>query len=128
MMAGIRPGLDCVAQGQNLIADRRISIPQSAGAMKTRRRPPETCPVCGADVPRTARACPQCGADEQSGWNDEATVYDGLDLPDEEFSYEEFAEREFGQKRRRTARERLGWIVVAIVALLLVLALILGWF
>ena len=34
--------------------------------------PPETCPVCGEDVPRGARACPGCGADERSGWNEEA--------------------------------------------------------
>ena len=45
--------------------------------------PPVECPVCGEVVPRTARACPGCGADERSGWNEEATRYDGLDLPDE---------------------------------------------
>jgi hypothetical protein len=45
--------------------------------------PPEECPVCGADVPRGARACPGCGADERSGWNEEETLYDGLDLPGE---------------------------------------------
>lgn len=44
---------------------------------------PETCPVCGADVPRKARACPECGADERSGWNEDDTRYDGLDLPDD---------------------------------------------
>lgn len=45
------------------------------------RQPPAECPVCGADVPRHARSCPDCGADERSGWNDEDTRYDGLDLP-----------------------------------------------
>ena len=25
-------------------------------------RAPETCPNCGADVPRGALACPECGA------------------------------------------------------------------
>lgn len=44
--------------------------------------PPEECPVCGKAVPRDARACPECGADERTGWDDEATRYDGLDLPD----------------------------------------------
>ena len=43
--------------------------------------PPENCANCGAAIPRTARACPECGADERSGWR-EASVYDGLDLPD----------------------------------------------
>ncbi len=47
--------------------------------------PPSECPVCGAAVPRTARACPECGADERSGWNENDTRYDGLDLPEEAF-------------------------------------------
>ncbi|HLP24086.1 MAG TPA: zinc ribbon domain-containing protein [Acidobacteriota bacterium] len=47
--------------------------------------PPSECPVCGAAVPRDARACPECGADERSGWNEDEARYDGLDLPDEAF-------------------------------------------
>lgn len=43
--------------------------------------PPDHCPVCGESVPGTAKACPGCGADERTGWNEEATRYDGLDLP-----------------------------------------------
>ncbi len=43
--------------------------------------PPETCANCGADIPPRARACPACGADEGTGWR-EASVYDGLNLPD----------------------------------------------
>jgi hypothetical protein len=48
--------------------------------------PPATCPVCGESVPRGARACPGCGADERSGWNEDETRYDGLDLPNEAFA------------------------------------------
>jgi hypothetical protein len=51
--------------------------------------PPTECPVCGDPVSRGAKACPGCGADERSGWDDEATRYDGLDLPDEAFVDEE---------------------------------------
>ena len=39
-------------------------------------------------MPRNARACPGCGADERSGWDEEATRYDGLDLPDSAFDDE----------------------------------------
>ena len=57
--------------------------------------PPETCPNCGAEVPRNAKACPECGSDEQTGWSEETHV-DGLDLPEEKFDYDNFVEREFG--------------------------------
>ena len=50
--------------------------------------PPDVCPVCGEDVPAGARACPECGADENSGWNTDDAIYDGLDLPDEGFDAE----------------------------------------
>jgi hypothetical protein len=50
--------------------------------------PPTECPVCGVDVPRGAKACPGCGADERSGWDDDATRYDGLDLPDHAYDEE----------------------------------------
>ncbi len=43
--------------------------------------PPDSCANCGTDIPRNARACPECGADERTGWR-ETSVYDGLDLPD----------------------------------------------
>ena len=41
------------------------------------------CPHCEAEVPLDAPACPECGSDEQTGWS-ENTVYDGLDLHDDE--------------------------------------------
>jgi len=50
--------------------------------------PPTECPVCGEAVPRNARACPGCGADERSGWDEDATRYDGLNLPDSAFDDE----------------------------------------
>lgn len=49
--------------------------------------------MCGAPVPRGARACPQCGADERSGWDEEATRHDGLDLPAEAWDEEETGHR-----------------------------------
>jgi uncharacterized membrane protein YvbJ len=76
---------------------------------------PEICPNCGAEVPRRARACPECGSDESTGWSDRATAQ-SLDLPDDEFSYDEFVEREFG-KPKRSPRQIFWWCVA--VALLI---------
>jgi uncharacterized protein (UPF0212 family) len=75
--------------------------------------PPEECPVCGEDVPRGAKACPHCGADERTGWNDETTRYDGVDLPDEAFADE---------RTERAARREHGrglWVAVAVGLLIL---------
>ena len=51
--------------------------------------------VSAAEVPPGAKACPECGSDEKTGWS-EAAHYDNLDLPDENFDYEDFVKREFG--------------------------------
>lgn len=72
---------------------------------------PETCPNCGADVPRRAQACPECGSDETTGWSDSARTQ-SLDLPDEEFSYDEFMQREFGRPKR-SSRQIFWWFVAA---------------
>lgn len=53
--------------------------------MSAQQTPPSTCPVCGESVPRTAKACPGCGADERSGWDEDTTRYDGLNLPEHAF-------------------------------------------
>ena len=50
--------------------------------------------MCGEDVPRIALACPECGADHTSGWREDAEAYDAVDLPDEDFNYEEFVKQE----------------------------------
>jgi hypothetical protein len=76
---------------------------------------PEVCPVCGEDVPRGSRACPECGADERSGWSGEAE--DGLDLPDEDFDYEDFVKREFGPEVKPQGIAWVWW-AAAIAALL----------
>ncbi|MEW6305652.1 MAG: zinc-ribbon domain-containing protein [Verrucomicrobiota bacterium] len=82
--------------------------------------PPETCPNCGADVPPDAKACPECGADERTGWSEEAAS-SGLDLPDEEFDYDDFVKREFG-KENEVKPSGLSWFwwVAAIITLLAV--------
>jgi len=77
---------------------------------------PSECPVCGAAVPRGARACPECGADERSGWNEDDTRYDGLGLPDEAFGDDTAARG----PRRRMPRSGLHplWVAAGAVTLL----------
>ena len=83
--------------------------------------PPETCPNCGADVPRSARACPECGADDQTGWS-EAAHTDGLDLPDENFDYQDFVKREFGGESPVPHGVHWFWWVIALVVVAAFLA------
>jgi predicted nucleic acid-binding Zn ribbon protein len=74
------------------------------------------CPVCGADVPRRAKACPQCGACEKSGWSEDRYL-DGLDLPDEGTGYRKFAALECGRRPKQTPKQRL-WLIVAIIVII----------
>lgn len=88
---------------------------------KTNRKripPPAVCPVCSEDVPRSALACPQCGADHNSGWRENADVYDGIDLGDEQFDYDEFVQNEFGSRVKKRTIAPIWWIT----AILLVIA------
>ena len=56
-------------------------------------------------VPPNAKACPECGSDEQTGWSERASAQ-RLDLPDDEFDYDEFVKEEFGSETRRPARPK----------------------
>lgn len=85
--------------------------------------PPETCPNCGADVPRNAKACPECGADEQTGWSEEARA-SNLGLPEEHFDYDEFVREEFGP--RSPLPRGIGWWWWA-VAVFLIVAVVVAW-
>jgi predicted nucleic acid-binding Zn ribbon protein len=80
----------------------------------SRRTSPEECPVCGADVPTGAAACPECGSDERTGWS-QAARYDGLGLPDEEFDYQGFVERELEGRGLRRRHARFWWVVAVLV-------------
>jgi hypothetical protein len=87
--------------------------------MKSKRTKPNTpsvCPVCGEDVPHGALACPECGADDRSGWREDAGSYDGVDLPDESFSYDEFVKQEFGSSPKPAGMKILWWITAIVVS------------
>ena len=79
---------------------------------------PDICHVCGAEVPPSARACPECGADDTTGWNEDHAVYDGLDLPDDEFHYDEYLKKEFGDAGTPTRKR---WIWLCLIGLTFVL-------
>lgn len=95
-------------------------------------RPPGQCPVCHEFVPRNAKACPDCGACAKSGWSEEDDYLDGIDLPDEadDFDYEEFAQREFGQgsdrRSRPTTKPWWWWVAWTLIALALLYFLTTG--
>ena len=86
--------------------------------MKTNLKTPEICPVCGEDVPSRSLACPECGADHNSGWREGAESYDGVDLPDQEFNYDEFVRAEFESGVKPTGIKTLWWLtaIVLIIA------------
>ena len=72
-------------------------------------------------MPPHARACPECGADEQTGWS-EAARTDGLDLPDEDFDYDDFVKREFGDKSAVPRGIHWFWWVIALLVVTAFLA------
>ena len=92
-----------------------------ASTKRPKRQAPEVCPVCGEDVPRRALACPECSADHNSGWREDADAYDGVDLP-EDFDYNEFTRREFGDSSVKPAGIRsICWITAFVLLVLLAL-------
>ena len=76
---------------------------------------PEVCPVCNEDVPKGSLACPECGADHDSGWKEDALLYDGLDLPDDEFNYDRFVANEFGSDSLKPEGISTLWWITGIV-------------
>jgi hypothetical protein len=85
------------------------------------KRPPKVCPVCGEDVPPKALACPECGSCHNTGWKEGADTYDGLDLPDDEFGYDEYVKKEFGGAAKPGGGNAIWW-VTGLVLLLILLA------
>jgi hypothetical protein len=83
--------------------------------MPDNRPAPPECANCGAAIPPGARACPECGADERTGWR-EASIYDGIDLPEEAF---EAREKQTVRTRRNVNGVPWYWWSVGVVILLL---------
>ena len=86
----------------------------------TKLEAPDVCPVCGEDVPRGALACPECGADHNSGWRADADAYDAVDLPDQDFNYDEFIREEFQSTPKPAGVKTIWWIAAIVVTVLFV--------
>ena len=67
-------------------------------------------------------ACPERGADEHSGWSEAARTV-GLGHPDENFDYNDFVKREFGDKSAVPRGVHWFWWVIALVVVVVFLAL-----
>lgn len=92
-------------------------------ARRSHPQTPEICPVCGEDVPAGALACPECGADHKSGWREDNLAYDGVDLGDDSFDYDEFVREEFGTGAKPKDIKTIWWVT----AIVLVIALAALW-
>lgn len=68
------------------------------------------CPACGAEVRVGADRCSQCSPPKP--WEQDE-IYDGLDGDfEEDFDYQEYVEREFGEEGSpRGARDWFWWCV-----------------
>lgn len=70
------------------------------------------CPVCHTELPVTAKVCPECGSDKDTGWKD-------LDQTpmDEDFDYDEFVAKEFGDKKSVKPKGIPFWVWLTAAAL-----------
>jgi len=86
----------------------------------TRLKASDVCPVCGENVPPGSLACPECGADHNSGWRKDADAYDAVDLPDQDFNYDEFIREEFGSAPKPAGIKTIWWIAAIVLTVLFV--------
>lgn len=91
------------------------------------------CPGCGAELRVGVRGCPHCarrtrkrrkvsareGKSAPRSWEQDPE-YDGLDLPDDDFDYDDFVQREFGGRGKPGLPVKWYWWVTAVVILILI--------
>ena len=87
------------------------------------------CPFCDREV-RVGKPCPGCAKKIQpprpaksKPWHQDASA-DGLDLPDEDFDYDEFVAREFGRTPHRQLGVKWYWWLLGVAVLA---GMIVGW-
>lgn len=90
------------------------------------------CPGCDKEVPVGTRGCPYCNPPTKPRKRRKAAVrrsrgeaagHDFLDLPDDDFDYDDFIAREFGHTSpRRTGLKWYWWVTAISLLVLIVLA------
>lgn len=94
------------------------------------------CPGCDKEVAVGSRACPHCNPPQKPrgrpksaasrstpSWHQESTA-EALDLPDEDFDYDDFVAREFGSKpHRRIGIKWYWWLTALMLVALIALAI-----
>lgn len=82
------------------------------------------CPFCGHEV-RVGKPCPDCARQgsnsknsrtSRTSWEQDAT-HDGLDLPENDFDYDDFVAREFGQTPHRQNGLKWYWWLLGVAVL-----------
>lgn len=84
------------------------------------------CLYCGGEMPINSKACPHCGSDENTGWSEDRYL-DGIDLPEEDDSYQQMREREFGGKKVSLSWQAVVGGLLLLTALIFVLQQVLNW-
>lgn len=82
------------------------------------------CPNCHTEVPMDAKSCPECGADDETGWKEGAAHTGVLGEVEDDFDYEDFIQRDMGNK---PAKKNGTALFVAFGAVLLAVVLLLRW-
>ena len=79
------------------------------------------CPYCGCEA-RVGKPCPGCVKNEKKpkpkkrSWEQDKS-HDGLNLPDDDFDYDEFVAREFGKTPHQALGIKWYWWLLAVVLL-----------
>lgn len=76
------------------------------------------CPFCDREV-RVGAPCPGCAKKNKPSrkpWEQERSA-DGLDLPDEDFEYDDFIAREFGKAPHRRIGVKWYWWLLGVLIL-----------
>lgn len=77
------------------------------------------CPFCDCEV-RVGEPCPGClkkaKKPKKRPW-EQHKAQDGLNLPDDDFNYDEFVAREFGKTPHRTLGLKWYWWLLGVVVL-----------